>query len=211
VDLNKFDILRFAQHDIDTLKKTWGCDGQFIITLPGRLTRWKGQIPFLRALYEIKDDLSWHAFLVGGAGKKQAYKEELEALIVELGLEKRVTLTGGQSDIPPFYAMSDVIVSASIEPEAFGRVAIEAGSMKKPVIATAHGGSLETVKNQETGRLVPAGDSKTMAKILRGFIKDKGEAREMGEKAYTWVKNTFTVERMCRTEWLAYLKVLGEK
>lgn len=211
VDLKKFDTLKFAQKDIEDLKTAWGCEGKFIITLPGRLTRWKGQIPFIRALNEMKDDDTWHAFLVGGAGKKQAYQQELEALILKLNLQKRITLTGSQSDIPPFYAFSDVIVSASIEPEAFGRVAIEAGSMKKPIVATQHGGSLETVKNNDTGYLVPAGDSKTMAKILRSFIKDKGKANEMGEKAYTWVQNTFTVERMCEAEWLAYLKVLGKK
>lgn len=211
VDLSKFDASKYAQSDIAILKEEWGISGKFVIALPGRLTRWKGQTYLLKALKELLDDDSWHAIFVGGAGKKKAYLEELQSLAVSLGLEKRVTFTGGQADIAPFYAMSDVIVSASMQPEAFGRVAIEAGAMKKPVVATAHGGSLETVKASETGFLVKAGDVPTMAKILRGFLKDNTLCEKMGSKAYTWVKKSFTVKRMCEAEWEAYLKVLGEK
>ncbi len=211
VDSRKFDPSALSQAEIDAMKKAWHVEDKLVITLPGRLTRWKGQVPFIKALEELKGDPSWHALIVGGAGKKTAYKKELENLIEQLGLKTRVTLTGGQANIPPFYAMSDVIVSASSEPEAFGRVAIEAGAMKKPVIATAHGGSLETVQHEQTGLLVPVDDVETMAKMLRGFLKGDYNKGQMGEKAYAWVQNTFTVEKMCQAEWEAYHKILGEE
>ena len=148
---------------------------------------------------------------MGGASKKKNYLEEVKAEIERLGLISRVTLTGGQKDIAPFYAMSDVIVCPSLQPEAFGRVPIEAGAMKKPIVAAGHGGALETVKDNETGVLFPVGDHVTMAKILLRFIKGDIKTTEMGKKGYEWVLNSFTLERMCEAEWSAYLKVLGEK
>ncbi|MAI07533.1 MAG: glycosyl transferase [Magnetococcales bacterium] len=211
VDLKKFDVNQFSREDVEALKEKWGCEGKFVITLPGRLTRWKGQLSFLKALKEIESDDSWHALLVGGASKKKNYLEEVKAEIERLGLISRVTLTGGQKDIAPFYAMSDVIVCPSLQPEAFGRVPIEAGAMKKPIVAAGHGGALETVKDNETGVLFPVGDHVTMAKILLRFIKGDIKTTEMGKKGYEWVLNSFTLERMCEAEWSAYLKVLGEK
>lgn len=201
----------YNTEDIQAKKQSLSIEDKFIITLPGRLTRWKGQMEFIESLSAIKDDNSWHALLVGGYGKKKAYYEELKELTAKHGLEDRLTFAGSQKDVAIYYALSDVIVSASNEPEAFGRVAIEGGAMKKCVVATAHGGSLETVENFKTGYHIKPFDPEGMAKILRRVLEDKLETRRMGENAYTWVQNTFTVESMCRSEWSAYIKIWGKK
>tara|TARA_R110000868_G_scaffold218576_2_gene469082 strand:+ start:11974 stop:13170 length:1197 start_codon:yes stop_codon:yes gene_type:complete len=211
INPDNFNPDRFLPEELAQKRKDLGVDGKFIFTLPGRLTRWKGQVEFIKALSELKGDASWHALLVGGYGKKRAYYDELQALVAAYGLVDRVTFAGSQKDVAIYYALSDVIISASNEPEAFGRVAIEAGAMRKCVIATAHGGSLETVKNNETGYLTPPSNAPAMAKILRRVIKDKDVLDSIGEKAYTWVQNTFTVDSMCHSEWVAYMKILGDK
>lgn len=177
-----------------------------IISLPGRLTRWKGQTVFLKALAEIKD-LPWQALLIGGAGKKSAYEAELKQLAADLGIEKRVRFLGSQQEIARYYAISDLIVSASTEPEAFGRVALEAQAMATAVIASAHGGSLETVRDGETGWLFESSNSLDLAEKIRLALADQDKLNSMGQAGREWAAH-FTVDSMCNKEWAAYLKLL---
>jgi glycosyltransferase involved in cell wall biosynthesis len=211
INPDNFNPDRFSADEIKMKRAELNLGNKFVITLPGRLTRWKGQVEFIEALASMKDDDTWHGLLVGGYSKKKTYYQELKLLVFKYGLENRITFAGSQKDVAVYYALSNLIVSASNEPEAFGRVAIEGGAMRKCVVATAHGGSLETVKDNETGYLVPPLDVQSMAKILRRVLKDKGKTKLMGENGYTWVQNTFTVERMCHSEWVAYIKILGEE
>ena len=178
----------------------------FVIALPGRLTRWKGQTVFLRALAQIKDR-SWRALLIGGAGKKLAYENELKDLSKTLGLDDKVLFLGSQSHIAKFYAISDVIVSTSLEPEAFGRVAVEAQAMAKPVIASAHGGSLETVQNGLTGFLYKPGDSEELGRLIERVMNGDVDLRSVGDAGRSWVQENFTARQMCQAEWEAYHKV----
>jgi len=182
--------------------------GEKVISLPGRLTRWKGQPLFLEALSRVKD-LSWQALLIGGAGKKSAYDNELKALVKKMGIEARVKFLGDQRDIVPYYAISDLVVSVSTEPEAFGRVAVEAQAMAKPIIASAHGGSLETVKDGETGWLFANGDVVDLASKLRYALSEKVDLAEIGALGRQWVAETYTIDKMCQSEWNAYMKVLA--
>jgi glycosyltransferase involved in cell wall biosynthesis len=181
-------------------------DGVPVICLPGRLTRWKGQELFIEALSRIKD-LRWKALLIGGATKSSCYVADLKKLVHDNGLSERVVFTGNQIDIAPYYAISDLVVSASLEPEAFGRVAIEAQAMGVPVIASDHGGSLETVLDGETGWLFEHGDSEDLAAKLR-LALDCAENRERkGRQARKWAWDNYTVDKMCALEWRAYMKL----
>ncbi len=182
--------------------------GIAVVSLPGRLTRWKGQILFLEALAQIKD-LKWQALLIGGGGTKTAYIKELKMRVEKLGIADRVLFVGSQEDIVPYYAISDLVVSASTEPEAFGRVAVEAQAMAKPIIASAHGGSLETVKDGETGWLFNNGDSADLADKLRIALSGDIDLTRVGISGRQWVAENYTIDKMCQGEWNAYLKVPG--
>lgn len=201
-----FDPRLVDQLKIQTLKRTIGLKNEVpVLSLPGRLTRWKGQTLFLEALARIKD-LPWQAVIIGGPGKKIAYFEELKALGLQLGIAERVFFVGNQPDITSYYALSDIVVSASIEPEAFGRVAVEAQAMGKPVIVSAHGGSLETVIDDKTGWYFDNGNIVDLAEKIRIALGSEN-LNSIGERSRQWVMENFTIDRMCRAEWDGYLSV----
>ena len=207
-DEGEFNPDEVVEQDGKTIRERLGLsDSDFIITLPGRLTRWKGQTVFLQALAQLKER-SWQALIVGGAGEKKAYEQELKALAHSLGISDRVHFLGSQSKIAKFYATSDVVVSASIEPEAFGRVAVEAQAMKKPIIASAHGGSLETVQDGVTGWLYSPDSPTALAEKLLAAIENKSDLNAVGQRARQWVEHNYTINRMCNAEWSAYEKAL---
>jgi len=204
-----FDPDLITAEQRQTLKQQLGlATGIAVISLPGRLTRWKGQILFLEALAQIKD-LEWQALLIGGGGTKMAYVKELKMTVEKLGIADRVLFVGDQEDIVPYYAISDLIVSASTEPEAFGRVAVEAQAMAKPIIASAHGGSLETVKDGETGWLFNPGNGADLADKLRIALSGDVDLTRVGISGRQWVAENYTIDKMCQREWNAYLKVPG--
>ncbi len=204
-----FDLDLISDKQQQALKQQLGLTARTaVISLPGRLTRWKGQILFLEALAQLQE-LEWQALLIGGGGKKAAYVNELKLVVEKLGIEDRVIFVGDQKDIVPYYAISDLVVSASTEPEAFGRVAVEAQAMAKPIIASAHGGSLETVKDGETGWLFANGDSADLADKLRISLSENVDLIEIGEAGRQWVAENYTIDKMCQKEWDAYLKVPG--
>ncbi len=221
VDKNRIDIARrgvdpqifnpdiISASGLLELKKSLGITGDGpIISLPGRLTRWKGQALFIEALSKIQD-LQWTALLVGGAGKKKAYLHELQCLTRQLGIANRVIFCGSQADIVPYYAISNLVVSASTEPEAFGRVAVEAQAMGKPVIVSEHGGALETVLNNKTGWYFRNGDVFDLASRLRLTLESSENLPAIGASARKWVQENFTVERMCEAEWDSYQSQMG--
>jgi glycosyltransferase involved in cell wall biosynthesis len=204
-----FNPSEFSSEDIYRIRKKFSLSADdFVISLPGRLTRWKGQEIFLQALAQLKD-YPWRALLIGGAGKKHAYEKEMKSLCRSLGLDARVHFLGSQSEIAQFYAISDIVVSASIEPEAFGRVAVEAQAMKKPIIATAHGGSLETVLDGESGWLVPPGDTESLASVLRQVMSAQYNLVDISNRGREWVAKHFTTGQTCQAEWASYQKVIN--
>lgn len=208
-DPTVFDPDSVSDSQRQALKQQLGlAAGTAVISLPGRLTRWKGQTLFLEALGQLKE-LKWQALLIGGGGKKVAYVNELKVLAKKLGIADRVIFVGDQNDIVPYYAISDLVVSASTEPEAFGRVAVEAQAMAKPIIASAHGGSLETVRDGETGWLFTNGDVAALAATLRTALSEQVDLAEIGLSGRQWVVENYTIDKMCQSEWNAYLKVPG--
>lgn len=209
-DPDRIDPQKVAAGKLQQLKEHWGLvDDTPVIALPGRLTRWKGQTLFLQALAQIQE-LNWQALIIGGAGHKQAYVDELRNLTISSGIESRVFFVGDQSNIVPFYALADVVVSASTEPEAFGRVAVEAQAMGKPIIASAHGGALETVRDGETGWLFKNNDVSDLAAKLRLALAQDTDLTKIGVAARTFVEKEYTVEKMCAAEWGSYQQILTD-
>jgi glycosyltransferase involved in cell wall biosynthesis len=208
-DPRVFDPEKVADSTLEALWEKWNIPASTpVIILPGRLTRWKGHEAFIRALATMKG-LPWRAVIVGGFDRKQTFYWQMQELARKLGIDERVIFHGSSDDMPAIYSAADVVVSASIEPEAFGRVAVEAQSMGRPIIATAHGGALETVKHSETGWLVKPCDVPQMALALTDAVTtDLKDLRKMGQKGREWVSANFTTDKMCAAEFATYQDIL---
>ncbi len=178
-----------------------------IILFPGRITRWKGQDVFLRALAALPNR-NFFAVILGDDKKRGGYKAELEALIVNLGLEEHVRFAEHTQYITEAYMLARVVVATSIEPEAFGRVVLEAQAMGKPVIATNHGGPQETVIHGETGLLVPAGDVAALTKAIDHAMNlDDALQKQVAASAREQAER-FSMEMMCKKTLAVYEELL---
>lgn len=162
VDMEKFDPSNLSAKEILAQRNRWGVPAkQKIILLPGRLTRWKGPLVAVEALSRLPKDCV--LILMGDAQGRDEFVAEIDAKAAALGIANRVIKPGHSRDVPIALCAADVVISASTDPEAFGRVAAEAQAMEKPVVATAHGGALESVVDGETGFLVTPSDAKALA------------------------------------------------
>jgi len=192
------------------LKKKWGLVNKKapFLMLPGRFTELKGHILFLSALEKIKH-LSWTAIFVGDENEKPEYAALLKKETLKRGLSGRVVFAGHCNDMPAAFMVSDITVSASIHPESFGRVAVESQAMGIPVVATALGGSLETIIPKKTGWLFPHTDIDAFAKVLSEAVVDQKKRQSMGQQAKVWVGKNFTTELMCEETLLLYEKLVA--
>ncbi len=212
-DANVFDPQKVNGERVRKLREAWGVSEaeRPVIMLPGRFTFWKGQDVFIDALITIKD-LDFLALCVGAAEENSSFVRKLREKIETYKLEEKIKLVGHCNDMPAALSLADLVVSASSsQPEAFGKVAIEAMAMGKPIIATKHGGSLETVKDKETGWLVEPGDSEVLARAMRKVIGDKDQLAIIGNNGKTWVEQHFTATRMCEKTLQLYKDLLEEK
>lgn len=210
VDETYFNPAAVSDERVEMLRKRWGLADFFgpIIMLPGRISPWKGHDVFFRSLNLIRK-LPWAAVCVGAESENSRLGLQLRQMIQDLGLAERVQLVGHCDDMPAALMLADVVVSASSsEPEAFGRIAVEAQAMGKPVIASAHGGSLETVLDRRTGWLVTPNDELSLADALTEAILNKDAREKMGCFGRQWVKETFTIAKMCRETAAVYHEVL---
>ncbi|AWK86378.1 glycosyltransferase family 4 protein [Azospirillum thermophilum] len=193
-----------------TLAKEWRLpDDRAVILLPGRLTRWKGQTVLIDALAELgrKDVL---ALLVGSDQGRSGYRQELVERVRRAGLDGVVRMTDHCSDMAAAYLLSDVVVSASQEPEAFGRVIVEAQAMGKPVIVSAIGAYQETVIPGETAWVVPPADAKALAKALDEALSLTPEQRDaIGARARAFVADRYTRQRMCGDTLAVYAELMA--
>lgn len=164
VNTEIFDPAKVSAARVIQLSEQWRLpDGVPTVMLPGRLTRWKGHEVLLKALTQL-GDRPVRCLIVGDG--RPGYRSELEALVQKLGLQSIVHLVGECRDMAAAYKIADVVVSASTQPEAFGRVVAEAQAMGKPVIAPNHGAAPEIVVPDVTGWLVPPGDPAALAEAL---------------------------------------------
>lgn len=169
-----------------------------VITLPGRLTRWKGQEVFLEALSMMRNH-RFGVLILGSDQGRTEYSDRLRTMAGKLPDETRVVFRDHTSQMPLVYALSDIVVNASsAQPEAFGRTIPEAQATGRLVLATAHGGACETVKDGETGFLVPPGDAKAMAAKLDEMLEMSEERKEkMRAAAVESVRANFSTAKMC--------------
>jgi len=210
IDVARFDPARVSPERIIQLAQRWRLgDGQRVIMLPGRLTRWKGQEVLIEALSMLgrRDVL---CILVGSEQGRTNYVKELYALAARHGLTQVVHVAGECNDMPAAYMLSDLVVSASTDPEAFGRVIAEGQAMGRPVIATDHGAGRETVIEGKTGLLVPPGDPMALAAAMdRVLTMDAAERDAMAAAAKEHVRANFTRELMCSRTIAVYGELLG--
>lgn len=198
IDLDIFNPAAVSASRMIQLARAWRLpEDRPVVMLPGRLTRWKGQGLLLDAIAALgRRDIA--CVLVGADQGREAYREELEEKIASAGLGEIVRLVGHCRDMAAAYMLADVVVSASTDPEGFGRVAVEAQAMGRPVIASDHGGSRETVHHGATGWLVKPGDLQALTSALHGALALSPEARSaMAERARRNVQENYSVQQMC--------------
>ena len=200
--------------DVAEAKKTkqYGFEKDYpVITLPGRLTRWKGQEIFIEALGMMRNH-RYGVLILGSDQGRTDYSDHLRTIAGRLPDETRVVFRSHTSEIPVVYAMSDIVVNASsAQPEAFGRTIPEAQASGCLVLATAHGGACETIKDGETGFLVPPGDAKAMAAKLDEMLEMSAEAKsKMRVAAVESVRADFSTAKMCEKTLAIYRELHGE-
>jgi glycosyltransferase involved in cell wall biosynthesis len=209
VDIRSFDPEAVRPDRIVTLARSWRlADGLPVVMLPGRLTRWKGQTVLIDAMARLgRRDVQ--AVLVGADQGRTAYRAELEALIARYGLEGVVRIVDHCNDMPAAYMLADVVVSASTDPEAFGRVVAEAGAMGRPVIVAGHGGAREIVLDGETGWSTPPADSSALAEALARALDMPLAARQvLAATAIAHVRARYTKAAMCAATLAVYAELL---
>ena len=205
IDFEMFDPARVTPSRVVQLARAWRLpDGMQVVMLPGRLTRWKGQLVLVEALARLgRKDI--RCLLIGSDQGRGGYRRAIAARVAALRLEGVVQLVDHCNDMPAAYMLADVVVSASTDPEAFGRVMVEAQAMGRPVIATDHGGARETVLAGPTGRLVPPGDPAALAEALVETLALAGRVREqLAPLAMAHVRADFSKEAMCASTLAVY-------
>ncbi len=214
INTEYYDPKKIKETDEKLLKKKWKIDEDAkIILLPGRLTYWKGQEMFLEALSKLKQltpDLKFVAIILGSDQGRKIYKKKLLRMVDQHRLINNVIFVDHIELMPLAYKISNVVVSSSIEPEAFGRVSVEAQSMEKPIIASNIGGSKETIINEKTGFLFPAGDSdKLSVKIAEILNLSEITLKSIGSQGRKNIISKFNVEKMCFSTYSEYKKLLN--
>ncbi len=214
INVDYFDPTTKIESDEKKLLKQWEIEkDKKIILLPGRLTSWKGQELFIEAINLVNIELGYEAFYVVILGSDQGrdlYKKKLTRLSEQFRMNNQVRFIDHCKDMALAYKISDIIVSASTEPEAFGRVAVEAQSMEKPIIASNIGGSNETIIDEKTGFLFDSGNSKSLSqKILKLLYLDETSLKLIGTEGRKNVIKKFNVEKMCFSTYSEYKKIMN--
>ena len=214
INLEYFDEGNITDNKRKKLISDWNLDlEKKTILLPGRLTSWKGQnilIEALNILIEDYNKTNFQAIILGSDQGRKIYSKKLFSLVERYQLNQKVRFITHAKDMPVAYSVADIVVSSSIEPEAFGRVAVEAQAMKKPIVASDIGGSKETVLHEKSGILYKAGDARELAKVLNKLIElDKEALYSMGNEGRKNVAKKFDVEAMCDSTLREYKKLLN--
>ena len=196
------------------IKKEWELSqNKFTILMPGRLTYWKGQEKLIEALNILVEDYNnsnFQAVVLGSDQGRKVYKKKLIDLVQRYKLNKKIKFIDHCKEMPLAYSLADVVVSASIEPEAFGRVSVEAQAMGKPIVASDLGGSKETILKGKSGFLYKHDDPRDLAKALNTVIElDQDSLNSMGNEGRKNVTKKFDVEAMCDSTLREYKKLLN--
>lgn len=210
VDLEYFNLAKVSKNRIIDLSRKWNLpDDKKIILMPARFTEWKGHEFLIDSLARVKHNFL--CLMVGSDHGHKAFRKKIENKIIELDLQGRVKIAGVSKDMPVLYAISHLAVCPSLRPEAFGRIAIEAQAMQRPIISTKIGGSLETVVEGKTGFLVEVGDVSKMAELIDHVLDFSDEkSAEIGAAGYENVKTKFSNEKMCSSTLEIYRSLLED-
>jgi len=214
INTEYFNPNKIHQSDEKKLISQWNINKEKpLILLPGRLTSWKGQEMFIEALNLVNKEMPdqpFSAVILGSDQGRKVYKKKLSRLVEQYRLNNQVQFFDKCKLMPLAYKISDIIVSASIEPEAFGRVSVEAQSMEKPIIASNIGGSNETIANDKTGFLFEAGKPEELSKkIIHVLNLNESTLKFMGIEGRKNVIKKFNIEKMCFSTYSEYKKLIN--
>ncbi len=212
IPLEKFHPTLVKPSHMIAISDRWRLpDSASIILLPGRITRWKGHHVLIDAMAKLgRDDV--FCVLIGSDQGRTEYRQELETTIQEKNLGAQIRIIDHCNDMPAAYMLSTVVVSASTDPEGFGRIPVEAQAMGRPIVATDHGGAQETVIPNETGWLVPPNDSTAMAEALHQALSLTDDQRvTLAARAMNHVHENFSREKMVDSTMNVYAELLQEK
>ena len=214
INTDYFDPNTIRKSDENQLILKWNVEkDKKLILLPGRLTYWKGHEIFIEALNIVNQELRYQAFnavILGSDQGRDVYKKKLLRLVEQYRLNNQVKFIDNFKNMPLAYKISDIIVSSSIEPEAFGRVSVETQSMEKPIIASNIGGSNETIINDKTGFLFESGKPYSLSKkIMEVLALDETTLKSMGNEGRKNVIKKFNIEKMCFSTYSEYKKLIN--
>ena len=185
---------------------------KFKILLPGRLTRWKGQEMFIESLKILKTKHgkeNFQAIILGSHQGRTVYFKKLVSMIEKYNLKNNIFFLQHAREMPVAYYISDVVVSSSIEPEAFGRISVEAQAMRRPILASDHGGSKETIVNGKSGFLFENEKPEALAENLNKLMEmDKDKLQSIGNEGRKNILKKFDVEQMCNSTFIEYKKLI---
>ena len=214
INLDYFNPQNISEKKLNQIINQWQVNSQNVkILLPGRLSSWKGQEKFIEAMNILVEDYNFVNFdgiILGSDQGRKVYSKKLQSLVQRYNLSKKIKFIEYCKDMPAAYAVSDLVVSTSIRPEAFGRVSVEAQAMKKPIIASNIGGSRETILDKKSGFLYKHDDPRELAKIIIDVLQlDKDALNSIGNEGRKNVTRKFDVEKMCQTTFSEYRKLLN--
>ena len=214
INVDYFDPSTTLEIEEKELLSSWGITrDKKLILMPGRLTAWKGQEVFIEALSLVNKQLgpqSFCAVILGSDQGRDVYTKKIKRLAEQYRLVPQLKFVEHCQNMPLAYKVSNIVVSASIEPEAFGRVAIECQSMEKPIIASDIGGSNETITNNVSGFLFESNNPKSLSKkIIEVLNLDESRLKLIGIEGRKNIIKKFNVEKMCFSTYSEYKKLLN--
>ena len=147
---------------------------------------------------------------MGSDQGRKIYKKKIQRLIEQYRLIKDILFIDNCEKMPLAYKIANIVINCSIEPEAFGRVAVEAQAMEKVIVASNIGGSKETIINDKTGFLFEAGKPESLSKkIIEVLQLDETTLKSLGNEGRKNVINKFNVEKMCFSTYSEYKKLIN--
>ena len=214
INVDYFDSSTTLDSEENRLISDWEVDkNKKTILMPGRLTAWKGQEIFIEALNLVNKELGYESFnavILGSDQGRDIYTKKIKRLAEQYRLTSQLKFIEHCKNMPLAYKISDIVVSASVEPEAFGRVAVEAQSMEKPIIASDIGGSNETISDNVTGFLFQSGNAEALSKkIVEALQLDESRLKSIGIEGRKNIIKKFNVEKMCFSTYSEYKKLLN--
>ncbi len=214
------DVARFSPDAVSPERRNalitdWNLpeDGAVLILLPARLTAWKGHRDAINAAARLKQQglSGWRMLFVGDHQGRDGYLQELRQMIAAADLGAEVRIVGHCADMPAALALADIVIAPSNQPEAFGRVAAEAGAMGLPAIGSSIGAQQEIIASGETGLIVSPGDSTALAAGISDLLaRGQSGLAAMGAAARARVLARFTTSALQKATLSVYEELIGQ-